>query len=198
MFGPFFYTTATVAVLLAACAELESCGPIFAAWLQERSLIRALQTNDPRQREAALLALVSNGSTKIVPFLVEAAHDSRSEQRVLACRYLITAGTKPEDAVPILIAAASDTDPTVRFEAASSFGRLVRGGVFAMAQLMSTTLSTTTVDLRAASMAALRRLLKDQEGTTRVAAAEALGQFGSRRLLATRIATYAWRRRRPS
>ena len=124
------------------------------------------------------MALMSNGSTKIVPYLVEAAHDSRSDRRVLACRYLITAGINPEIAVPILVAAAGDTDPTVRFEATSSFGRLVRGGAFGMAQFMSTPLSMAAVDFRAASIPALRRLLKDQAGTTRVAAAEALGHFG--------------------
>ena len=178
MFGPLFYTTVTVAVLLTACVQLESCGPMIAAWLQERSLMRTLQSTDSRQREAALMALMSSGSTKIVPYLVQAAHDSRGERRVLACRYLITAGINPEVAVPILVAAASDTDPTVRFEAASSFGRLARGGVFGMERLMNTPLTRTAVDFRAASIPALRRLLKDQEGTTRVAAAEALGHFG--------------------
>ena len=61
---------------------------------------------------------------------------------------------------------------TVRFEVASSFGGLVRGNVVGRAWLRSATTGANTVDLRAASIAALCRLLKDQEGTTRVAAAE--------------------------
>ena len=171
-------------------------------------MIRSLQSNDSREREAAVLALMRNGSTRIVPLLLEAAHDSRSERRVLACRYLIIAGTKPEDVVPILVAAASDTDPSVRFEAASSFGRLVDGGVFGgVAQLVSTPLTTTAVDLRTASIAALRRLLQDQEATdaggggrgTRTFRARRRGRPPTlRRRLATRNATYAWRRRRLS
>ena len=179
MFGPLFYTTVTAAVLLTACVQLVSFKPMFTVWLQERSLVRSLQSNDSREREAAVLALMRNGSTRIVPLLLEAAHDSRSERRVLACRYLIIACTKPEDVVAILVAAASDADPSVRFEAASSFGRVVDGGVFGgVSQFVSTPLTTTAVDLRAASIAALRRLLQDQESKTRVAAAEALGHFG--------------------
>ncbi len=79
MFGPLFYTTAAAAVFLLACAELDSCGPIVAEWLRERSLIRALQADDSRQRDAAVVALIKMGSTKIVPHLLEAAHDSRGE-----------------------------------------------------------------------------------------------------------------------
>jgi HEAT repeat protein len=178
MFGPLFYITVTVAVLLAGYVQLESLGTALAAWLRERSLMQTLHADDSRVREAAIVTLMRNGSSKIVPLLVEAARDPRSEQRALACRYLVTAGTRPEEAVPILVAASSDTDPIVRFEVASSFGHLVRGNVFGMAQLASPSSGTPAVDLRAASIVALRRLLKDPVGTTRVAAAEGLGHFG--------------------
>ena len=43
----------------------------------------------PRAREQVVLALLASGSKSVVPYLLEAGHDSRGELRALACRHLV-------------------------------------------------------------------------------------------------------------
>jgi HEAT repeat protein len=174
MFGPLFYTTAAIAIaillfkLVQIGAELPKK---VVEWQRQRALIAALRDEDSRAREAAAEALVRGGSGSALPCLIEAAHDSRSELRMLACRYLVQLNTEEEVVVPILIAAANDSDPGVRLEAALALGRIqhavavMPGGV-------------TASGPRSEIITALRRLMEDNASATRVAAADALGRFG--------------------
>ena len=118
MFGPLFYTTVVVAVLLTALTEVYTGFPAVSEWLRERSLIRSLRADDSGEREAAWTTLVKIGSDSAVPQLIAAARDPRADLRALACRYLIRAGTELDVAVPILVAAANDVEENVRYEAA--------------------------------------------------------------------------------
>ena len=102
----------------------------------------------------------------------------RADIRALACRYLIKAATELEVVVPILVAAASDVEEKVRYEAARAFGRLIPARVPGRAQLIVTTRGKMSPALRAQSIKALRRLVHDQASETRIAAADALGLFG--------------------
>jgi HEAT repeat protein len=167
MFGPFFYITVVIAVLLTAVVEIETFRPAIAEWLQERSLIRSLRADDSREREAAASALVSRSPSSSAPYLLELAHDRRGELRTLACRYLIQSGAERNVVVPILVAAASDIEPNVRHEAALALGRLAP---FSKGSSLS--------GWQTESVMALHRLLKDQASMNRVAAADSLGEFG--------------------
>ena len=109
VFGPLVYTTAAVAILLFTLAQVDLTLPKrVVEWQRQRALIGALKANNSREREAAAAALVRSGSGRAVPYLIDAAHDSRSEVRMLACRYLVESSTEREVVVPSLIAAASD------------------------------------------------------------------------------------------
>ncbi len=177
MFGPLFYTTVVVALLLTASVEVYTGLPTVTDWLWKRSLIRSLQADDSREREAAVASLVKLDGGLAVPHLVEAARNPRADRRALACRYLVEAGTEHEVVVPILAALASDVDATVRYEAACAFGRLSLDASRS-AQLTVTTRAGLAPGMRAESIKALRRLVRDQASLTRVAAADALGLFG--------------------
>jgi HEAT repeat protein len=179
MFGPLFYTTVVVAVLLTALVGVYVRLPTVAEGLRERSLIRSLRADDSREREAAAASLVELGSGSAVPHLVEAARDPRADLRVLACRYLIRAGTELDVVVPILVTAASDVEEKVRSEAACAFACLIPPGVPGRAQLIAATHGKMSPGLRAESIKVLRRLVRDQSSLTRIAAADALGLLGA-------------------
>jgi HEAT repeat protein len=178
MFGPLFYTTVVVAVLLTALTEVYTGFPAITEWLTERSLIRALRADDTGEREAAATTLVKQGSGSVVPQLIEAARDQRADLRAMACRYLIRTGTELDVLVPVLVAAASDVDENVRYEAACAFGFFFPPSVTGQAQLIVPTHRTMSPSLRSASIKALRRLLHDHASLTRIAAAAALGLLG--------------------
>jgi HEAT repeat protein len=178
MFGPMFYTTVVVALLLTAYVEVVTSLPTVTDWLWKRSLIRSLQADDARERDAAVASLVKLDAGLAVPHLVEAARNPRADGRALACRYLVEAGTEHEVVVPILAALATDVEETVRYEAACAFGRLIPPGVSRRAQFIGTTHGKMSPSLRAESIKALRQLMHDQANQTRIAAADALGLFG--------------------
>src|SRR5277367_1944734 len=92
MFGPLFYITAAIAVLLAALVHIDTSLPMLAEWRRDRALIGALRGDNSREREAAVAALVLRDSRIAVPYLLEAAHDSRGELRAFACRHLVESG----------------------------------------------------------------------------------------------------------
>jgi HEAT repeat protein len=178
MFGPLFYTTVVVAILLTALTEVYTGFPMVTEWLRERSLIRSLRADDSGEREAAATTLVKLGSGSAVPQLIAAARDPRADLRAMACRYLIRAGAELDVVVPILVAAANDVEENVRYEAACAFGCLISPGVPGRAQLIVTSHGELSPSLRSASIKALRRLVYDQASPTRILAADALGLFG--------------------
>jgi HEAT repeat protein len=178
MFGPLFYTTVVVAILLTALTEVYTGFPMVTEWLRERSLIRSLRADDSGEREAAATTLVKLGSGSAVPQLIAAARDPRADLRAIACRYLIRAGAELGVVVPILVAAANDVAENVRYEAACAFGGLIATSEPRRAQLIVTSHGEASPRLRSASIKALRRLVHDQTTPTRIAAADALCLFG--------------------
>jgi HEAT repeat protein len=187
MFGPLLYSTAAVALLLFTLVQI---GPKLpkqvVEWQRERALIAALRANDSREREAAAAALVRMGSKRALPYLIDAANDSRSEVRMLACRYLAESSMEREVLVPSLIAAASDIDPSVRQEAALALGRIEQAATL---QFAVTSTGGPAPGLRTESQSALRLLLKDQASAARVAAADALGHYGADEATAVDLVT---------
>ncbi len=176
MFGPLVYTTAAVAIVLFTLVQIAAGLPKpVVEWQRQRALIGALRAEDYREREAAAAALARSGSKSALPYLLEAAHDSRTELRILACRYLLELSTEQEVVVPSLIAAASDIDPSVRLEAAFALGRIPHAGAFQVAVVPA---GGTASGLRTEIITALRRLLNDKASAIRVAAADALGHSG--------------------
>jgi HEAT repeat protein len=182
MFGPLFYTTVVVALFLTASVEVYTGLPTVTDWLLKRSLIRSLQADDTSERDAAVASLLKLDAGLAVPHLVEAARNPRADRRALACRYLVEACTENEVVVPILAAAASDVDETVRYEAARAFGRLLHARLLLdasrRAQLTDSPRAGLEPGMRAESIKALRRLLHDQASLTRVAAADSFELFG--------------------
>ena len=207
VFGPLFYSTLVVSVLLTICGEIvihESAVRKLlrerAFWQEEQALIAELHADNSKVREMALAALLERRSKAVVPYLLEAAHDPRSEVRGMACRYLVETVADHDVVVPVLAAAASDKDEKVRAEAALAFGRLLAvlppGGQLGQSpansmriipvsapanqggRLISIPIKEMAPALRALSSKALRPLLKDRASPTRIAAADALGQLG--------------------
>jgi HEAT repeat protein len=179
IFGPLLYSTVTIAVIVTLVVQIETGWPLVAEWLREQSLTRSLHGADASAREEAVAELLQNGSAKARAYLLEAAHDSRAEQRALACRQLITSGVLAAVVVPILVASANDADPNVRHEAAQALGRLVAMGAPLAVQFNPSPARDEVTRLRAESLQALHLLLKDQEGFIRLAAALALGAIGT-------------------
>jgi HEAT repeat protein len=175
IFGPLTYSTAAISILLFTLVQLVQLDfklpKQVGEWLRQRALVAALRADNSGEREAAAAALVRSGSTSALPSLLEASHDSRSELRMLACRYLVKISTEPEAVVPSLLAAASDIDPSVRLEAALALSRIEPA---AAPQVSVLPAGGTASGFRSEIITALRRLLKDEASAT----ADALGRLG--------------------
>ena len=129
-------------------------------------------------RERTLAALMKGHSQAVVPYLVEAARDPRREVRALASRHLTETGADVEVIVPLLVAAANDADDTIRLQAALAFDRIRWHVEFqAGGPITGSSVKGTQTRSRVESIKALRLLLKDKVTPTRIAAADALGQF---------------------
>jgi HEAT repeat protein len=195
LFGPLFYSTVVIAFLstgytavVVGWATVEESLRKRSVLREEQALIASLRTNDSKVREGALAALMEKGSKAVVPYLLEAANDPRGDLRVLAYRYLVETDAGGEVVVPILAAAAGDRDENVRSEAVLAFRRLllansmrlipVSAPVVQAGRIIVIPIREMTPALRGLSIKALRPLLKDRANTTRIAAADALGQLG--------------------
>ena len=117
MFGPLFYTTVVISVLITIFAEFTIHESAITAYLTERSLrqqeqalIAELQSDIPKVRQMAARRPRADRSKAVVPYLLEAARDPHSELRILAFRHLTELDVAREAMVPVLIAAASDPD----------------------------------------------------------------------------------------
>src|SRR4051812_4913982 len=91
LFGPLFYCTSAVAMLVVAYMGCVRGWTVFQNWRETRSLAETLKGDDPSAREAAAAALVRKGPEVVVPYLLEATRDPRAEVRALACRFLVHA-----------------------------------------------------------------------------------------------------------
>jgi HEAT repeat protein len=185
VFGPLFYSTLVVAFLVTSYVELELNESTIrgylrerSEWQQEQALLAELKSEDSIVRERALAALLKGHSSAVVPYLVEAARDPRREVRALASRHLTEAGADLEVIIPVLVAASSDADDTIRLQAALAFDRIRMQVQFqAGGPVMGSAGNGTQSRLRADTIKVLRLLLRDRVTATRIAAADALGQF---------------------
>jgi HEAT repeat protein len=185
MFGPLFYSTLVIALLATSYVELEMNESSLRGYLrewssrqQEQALLAELRSEDSIVRERTLAALMRRHSEAVVPYLVEAARDPRREVRALASRHLTETGADVEVIVPLLVAAANDADDTIRLQAALAFDRIRWHAQFqAGGPITGSSDKGTPTRSRVEGIKALRLLLKDKVTPTRIAAADALGQF---------------------
>jgi HEAT repeat protein len=186
LFGPLFYSTLVVAVLVGIYAAILNAPDVFghvARIINERREVAALAEGlwgaDPAARERAAQGLVAKGPEVSMPILREAARDPRGEVRAVAYRFMAQGGGDPSQSFPALIAAAGDGDELVRLETAHAMGRLA--GFLSIRKGFRSSPGAPrglTAAQRDDAIRVLRRLLKDPSGGVRAAAAGALGEFG--------------------
>ena len=186
LFGPLFYSTLVIALLVGIYAAILNAPEIFehvGRALNERrevqSLAEGLRAEDAAARDRAAQRLMAKGLEVSMPILREAARDPRGEVRAVACRSMAEGWGDPSQSFPSLIAAAGDGDELVRLEAARGLGRLA----VSLSRLRglrspSGVPGGLTSAQRDDSVRVLRRLLKDPSSLVRAAAAGALGEFG--------------------
>ncbi len=193
LFGPLFYSTLVIALLVGIYAAILNAPEIFehvGRALNERrevqSLAEGLRAEDAAARDRAAQRLMAKGLEVSMPILREAARDPRGEVRAVACRSMAEGWGDPSQSFPSLIAAAGDGDELVRLEAARGLGRLA----VSLSRLRglrspSGVPGGLTSAQRDDSVRVLRRLLKDPSSLVRAAAAGAgrvrAGPVGIRR-----------------
>lgn len=186
MFGPLFYSTLVVAVLV-AIYDVVLNGP---AWLEgvsreigERkevaSLAEAVRSADASAREGAARRLITKGRGVYGPILRDATHDPRGDVRAQAYHFLFEGWDEPSEMVPLLVAAAGDGHEHVRLEAARGMGRLARSELApGYGRWQSGRSGGLTSVQRDEALRALRRLIKDPSSPVRAEAAGPMGLFG--------------------
>lgn len=186
LFGPLFYSTLVLALLVVIYAAILHAPGWFerlARSSAERqvvaSLPAALRASDPLARERAAQLLMARGPDVYRPILREAVRDPRGEVRAMACRLIVQGWGEPAEVVPVLIVAAGDGDEAVRLEAAQGLGRLARGGRMPGGPGSPTAAPVgSDAALRDDAIRTLRRLLKDRSSLVRAEAAGPLSLFG--------------------
>jgi HEAT repeats len=109
-FGPLFYVTCVVALLVLASRPFWELG---ADHYRARQLVGRLHDTDPDRREATG-GLLQLGSVAR-PWVLRAMGDADPQVRRNACSILVqTAPDRPEEALTALLVAAKDTDASVR------------------------------------------------------------------------------------
>ncbi len=179
LFGPLFYSTSVLAVLVLLFAAMVSV----LSWVNERrelqNLVQSLRSSDPNARATAASSLAmrgdQNGSS---PYLIEATRDARPEVRAVAYSALTETSMNLKDVIPVLLAAVRDSEPDIRRSAANGIARAV---VFASQTVPSSpeTHGGLAPDLREQILKALRVLLKDPSFKVRAAAVSSLVEFGT-------------------
>ena len=123
IFGPLFYSSLIVTVLVGGYSVVLRLGSMISEWHEVRSLVQMLRAENPRTREMAATLLERQGAEISTPLLLDAARDMRGEVRAVACRSLAVGSVDPSVVVPVLAAAAGDDQEEVRHAAAHSLGR---------------------------------------------------------------------------
>ena len=179
LFGPLFYSTLVLAVLVTLYTGMVSVLP----WLEERRdlqrLVRALRSPDANTRATAASSLAMRGDQRgSSPYLMDATRDSRPEVRAVAFSALTETSMNLNVVIPVLLAASRDSEADVRRAAAKGIGRAV---VFTSQTVPSSpeTPGGLAPDSRERILKALRVLLKDPSSEVRAAAVSSLGEFGT-------------------
>lgn len=171
LFGPMTLIGLALVPLAALFSGYLTISPkIHEAW-ELRALAGAIQGNDDRAREQAIVDLSMREPARALPALLEAARDLRPKVRAMASRGLATLGVGPETTLPPLLAAAADPDESVRKAAAWGLGRLPT-------RLGAAARSGPEAQVRAKSLKAIRALLADPAPGVREEAANSLGAYG--------------------
>jgi len=157
-FGPLFYTTATVAVILLAIRAAVTIGSAWDDWWRERQETQALQQ------------------------LVDATRDADSEVRANAFRSILAQTRKSRsfldrplhlrDLLPAFLAGSNDADDVVRIEAARALGLVINVSAHAGAGAESLTLKD-----REECLQSMRRFFKDPSPFVRDAASVEIEAF---------------------
>jgi HEAT repeat protein len=176
MFGPFLYTALILAIPLGLIGILARFQPLVSERREIESLAGLLRSRDPALRERSARLLAQHGSTVSLPFLLEAAQDPRGDVRATAYRSLVDSWSAPQAVIPVLVAASTDQQDDVREAVVRGLGR---AALYESRPPNSAGAPDHSfADLRADTLNALRRLLKDQSSTIRAQAAESLAGFG--------------------
>jgi HEAT repeat protein len=186
MFGPLFYSTLVVAVLVAiydvvlnAPAWLDGISREIGERREVASLAEAVRSADASVRDGAGRRLITKGRGVYGPILRDAARDPRGEVRAQAYHFLFDGGGEPSEMVSLLVAAAGDAHEHVRLAAAMGLGRLARSELMpSPARWRSGTPGGLTPAQRDEALRALRRLIRDPSSLVRAEAAGPLGLFG--------------------
>ena len=178
IFGPLFYSTLILAVLVGGYSVVSRLGLLINDWYEVRVQVEMLRGAHSSSRETAVVLLASRGPEVLVPILLEAVHDTRADVRALACRSLAGTQTDPSVVVPTMIVAAGDVQAEVRAEAARGMASVAQNSAIV---LVSTAGSPRGLapELRKSCVESLRRLLKDQSSQVRVEAASSLAVYGT-------------------
>ena len=179
LFGPLFYSTLVLAVLVTLYTAMVSVLP----WLEERRdlqrLVDSLRSADANTRATAASSLAMRGDQRgSSPYLMDATRDSRPEVRAVAFSALTETSMNLNVVLPVLLAASRDSEAAVRRAAAKGIGRAV---VFTSQSVPSSpeTPGGLAPDSRERILKALRVLLKDPSSEVRAAAVSSLGEFGT-------------------
>jgi HEAT repeat protein len=178
IFGPLFYSTLIVAVVVGGYSVVTRLGLWINDWYEVRVLAQTLRGGNPESRETAKLLLAARGPKVFVPILLDTVHDTSAPVRAMACRSLVSAGADPSVVIPILIAAAGDVEEEVRLEAARGLARVAEDGSLVIVS-RSGSPGELAPGLRKLCVESLRRLLKDRSSQVRVEAVSALSVYGS-------------------
>ncbi len=173
VFGPLFYSTLVLAVLVTTFTGIVTYREDLHGWRKMRALTAALRSADPAESAWAVAGLPSMGPEIALPYLLEAARDPRGEVRVAAFRALVALRADPEATANLLVAATTDGLAEVRMVAATGLGRLIEQQGSTIWKVSGT--PTLSASRRDAIREALRRLVFDESGGVQVAAVEALG-----------------------
>ncbi len=179
LFGPLLYFTLILAVIATAYTGIVTVGGDLTRTAMERRQMKDIASmfrdTNSVMRESGAKILLTKGVEVSVPYLLEAAHDPRSEIRALACRSLVQAYADPRVAVPVLNAATGDAQEEVRLEAARGLGRV--RAYAAVVGRSNWAGGDPTAHSQVNSVETLSHLLKDPASSVRAASAESLGEF---------------------
>jgi HEAT repeat protein len=172
MFGPLFYTTATIAVLLFGAQGLSGLAEMWRARNQFSSQVEGLSDPIPGIRIRSLAQILERSPEVAMPYILAATRDPKVEVRASAIQSLINARTDVP-AMKTLLGAAQDRQVEIRLAAAEALGRLP--------MTISALLESRKEDFdswRRQSLAALLKLSTDSNADVRRMAVDALKNYG--------------------
>ncbi len=177
VFGPLFYSTLAVAVLILGFFGASNLQSSFSDWNAHQMLLQRLKGPNPGERAAAATTLAQEDPKISLPIFLEMTQDSRVEIRETAYRFFAHLWVEPRVVIPKLLDATEDPQVPIRYEATRSLALVLQR---ARQSVQSPPAASGGVDphLRARCLEVLRARLADQEGSVRGEAIRGLESFG--------------------